>query len=303
MTSTQLPGFTELSSAIQLNKVSLIEGVNHVFHLPHPLLADAALESPLPSIQSWYPSLMTSDGVNLRYISNSEPLVNSGSVAPSIFLSSASDRNYECVLDMEGQAISDCHIRDESNVLKDIKCEVDEALDEERDEEQRSDDDDISNEFERSLVSSDLGTVIRFGQEFTFENVMTNVVKERPKKKRRMLTTVATQTPPENSIYDDIEPVKLPVRYLYEFLELLLDDERYKKLIMWKDKKERVFMLIDHHKVAEMWGMHKRKKPMTYDKFSRALRFYYSKKILKKEPGRFTYKFLIQEGDIVQYMK
>ncbi len=99
------------------------------------------------------------------------------------------------------------------------------------------------------------------------------------------------------------EPLRFPVRFLYEFLELLLADQRYRKLIVWKNKEERIFMLIDHHKVAEMWGMHKRKKPMTYDKFSRALRFYYSKNILKKEPGRFTYRFLIKEGEFIKFLR
>ena len=99
-----------------------------------------------------------------------------------------------------------------------------------------------------------------------------------------------------------LEPLKSPVRYLYEFLEVLLADPKYSQLIAWKSKEERIFMLVDHNRIAHMWGMHKRKKPMSYDKFSRALRFYYSKNILKKENGRFTYRFLIKETDLVNLM-
>jgi len=305
MTSTQMPRLTELTSSMQLNgKLSMLDSVSQVFQLP--LVTDVTLESPLPSIQSWYPPLVTSDGV--RYISHSDPLMYSGTVAPSVFLSSAADRNCECVLDMEGEAVREEHIVTQyiDTTTNEIKSETEEDLVDDSMNEGKVDDDvkdssDINSAIESA--STENGGIINFGSEFTIAKVVSKPKQETSKRRKRMVTTVATQTLPERTIYDDLDPVKLPVRYLYEFLELLLSDEQYNKLIVWKDKEERVFMLIDHHKVAELWGMHKRKKPMTYDKFSRALRFYYSKKILKKEPGRFTYRFLIQEAEFFHNMK
>jgi len=275
MTSTQMPRLTELTSSMQLNgKLSMLDSVSQVFQLP--LVTDVTLESPLPSIQSWYPPLVTSDGV--RYISHSDPLMYSGTVAPSVFLSSAAEIKSETEEDLVDDSMNEGKVDDDVKDSSDINSAIESA-------------------------STENGGIINFGSEFTIAKVVSKPKQETSKRRKRMVTTVATQTLPERTIYDDLDPVKLPVRYLYEFLELLLSDEQYNKLIVWKDKEERVFMLIDHHKVAELWGMHKRKKPMTYDKFSRALRFYYSKKILKKEPGRFTYRFLIQEAEFFHNMK
>lgn len=50
--------------------------------------------------------------------------------------------------------------------------------------------------------------------------------------------------------------------------------------------------MVDHNMVAKLWGQHKKRKNMTYDKLSRALRYYYAKNILAKVNGqRLTYKF------------
>lgn len=58
--------------------------------------------------------------------------------------------------------------------------------------------------------------------------------------------------------------------------------------------------MVDTEDVATRWGRRKNKPNMNYDKLSRALRYYYEKKILTKVPGkRYTYKFNFKQ--IVQH--
>jgi len=50
--------------------------------------------------------------------------------------------------------------------------------------------------------------------------------------------------------------------------------------------------MVNPDEVARKWGERKKKASMTYDKLSRALRYYYDKMILTKTHGkRYTYKF------------
>ncbi|XP_022785672.1 ETS-related transcription factor Elf-1-like isoform X2 [Stylophora pistillata] len=81
-------------------------------------------------------------------------------------------------------------------------------------------------------------------------------------------------------------------QYLWEFLHQILL-EKQNKYIAWKNQTKGVFRLLDHNGLARLWGKQKNRKNMTYEKLSRALRYYYSKNILKKVPGqRLTYKFV-----------
>lgn len=81
-------------------------------------------------------------------------------------------------------------------------------------------------------------------------------------------------------------------QYLWEFLHQILL-EKQNKYIAWKNQTKGVFHLLDHNGLARLWGKQKNRKNMTYEKLSRALRYYYSKNILKKVPGqRLTYKFV-----------
>lgn len=81
-------------------------------------------------------------------------------------------------------------------------------------------------------------------------------------------------------------------QYLWEFLHRILL-EKQNKYIEWKNQTKGVFRLIDHNGLAKLWGRQKNRKNMTYEKLSRALRYYYSKNILRKVPGqRLTYKFV-----------
>nr|AOP32006.1 ets variant 6 [Nematostella vectensis] len=81
-------------------------------------------------------------------------------------------------------------------------------------------------------------------------------------------------------------------QYLWEFLHYLVTDKKYEKYIAWQNPQKGIFRMVDHNGVAKLWGKHKKRKNMTYDKLSRALRYYYSKDILAKVSGqRLTYKF------------
>ncbi|XP_062898540.1 ETS translocation variant 3-like protein [Mobula hypostoma] len=78
---------------------------------------------------------------------------------------------------------------------------------------------------------------------------------------------------------------------LWHFILDLLRREEFREVIAWQgDFGE--FVIKDPEEVARLWGARKRKPQMNYDKLSRALRYYYSKRILNKTKSkRFTYKF------------
>jgi hypothetical protein len=78
---------------------------------------------------------------------------------------------------------------------------------------------------------------------------------------------------------------------LWEFLLMILDDTSKRSVIGWKNKAEGIFKIYNSVSVAGLWGRHKNKKNMNYDKMSRAMRYYYSKGIFEKIPGRLVYKF------------
>ncbi|XP_057713564.1 ETS domain-containing transcription factor ERF-like [Corythoichthys intestinalis] len=62
------------------------------------------------------------------------------------------------------------------------------------------------------------------------------------------------------------------------------------------------FVIRDPERLARLWGERKGKPHMNYDKLSRALRYYYNKRILQKTKGkRFTYKFNLSKLILVKY--
>ncbi|KAG7236629.1 hypothetical protein INR49_000753, partial [Caranx melampygus] len=62
------------------------------------------------------------------------------------------------------------------------------------------------------------------------------------------------------------------------------------------------FVIRDPERLARLWGERKGKPHMNYDKLSRALRYYYNKRILHKTKGkRFTYKFNFSKLILVNY--
>jgi len=62
-------------------------------------------------------------------------------------------------------------------------------------------------------------------------------------------------------------------------------------IIAWAGR-EGEFKLLDPEAVSMLWGVRKRKPNMNYDKLSRAIRYYYDKKIMHKVQGkRYVYRF------------
>ncbi|XP_047196898.1 ETS domain-containing transcription factor ERF-like [Hippoglossus stenolepis] len=88
---------------------------------------------------------------------------------------------------------------------------------------------------------------------------------------------------------------------LWHFILELLQKEEYQGVIAWQgDYGE--FVIKDPDEVARLWGQRKCKPHMNYDKLSRALRYYYNKRILHKTKGkRFTYKFNFSKVVLVNY--
>ena len=78
---------------------------------------------------------------------------------------------------------------------------------------------------------------------------------------------------------------------MWQFLLELLTDKANTHIISWAGE-EGEFKLNDPEAVSKLWGMRKRKPNMNYDKLSRAIRYYYDKKIMRKVSGkRYVYKF------------
>lgn len=81
---------------------------------------------------------------------------------------------------------------------------------------------------------------------------------------------------------------------LWQFLLELLQDEQYCNIITWVGS-DWEFKLLDPETVSMLWGIRKRKPSMNYDKLSRAIRYYYDKKIIHKVHGkRYQYKFNLE---------
>ncbi|KRY49119.1 ETS homologous factor [Trichinella britovi] len=60
----------------------------------------------------------------------------------------------------------------------------------------------------------------------------------------------------------------------------------------WENREEGVFRIVESEKLARLWGMKKNNSRMTYEKLSRAMRYYYNSKIILPVSGRrLVYKF------------
>ncbi|KAJ9583937.1 hypothetical protein L9F63_021711 [Diploptera punctata] len=71
---------------------------------------------------------------------------------------------------------------------------------------------------------------------------------------------------------------KVKIGRLWEFIrDLLLNPEYCPSLIRWENHNEGVFRFVDSGGVAKLWGEIKDNEKMSYDKLSRAMRYYYKK--------------------------
>uniref|UniRef100_A0A3B3ZJI0 Uncharacterized protein n=1 Tax=Periophthalmus magnuspinnatus TaxID=409849 RepID=A0A3B3ZJI0_9GOBI len=81
--------------------------------------------------------------------------------------------------------------------------------------------------------------------------------------------------------------------HLWEFIrDILIYPEKNHGLLKWEDRREGVFKFLKSEAVAQMWGQKKKNSSMTYEKLSRAMRYYYKRDILERVDGRrLVYKF------------
>ena len=81
---------------------------------------------------------------------------------------------------------------------------------------------------------------------------------------------------------------------LYEFLILLLHKPHYVSYASYKDETRGLFEIFEPEKVAKLWEQVKNRQAiheMTYDKFARAIRWYYPADIMVKTNARYTFQF------------
>ncbi|KAL4707553.1 hypothetical protein ACJJTC_000305 [Scirpophaga incertulas] len=85
-----------------------------------------------------------------------------------------------------------------------------------------------------------------------------------------------------------------------EFLRNLLLDSRYNpSIIKWEDRSVKKFRFIKPDEVAKLWGMLKNNSNMTFEKFSRAMRYHYKQSVLVSVPtARLVYQFGPKGPDI-----
>ncbi|XP_020638208.1 ETS-related transcription factor Elf-3 [Pogona vitticeps] len=81
--------------------------------------------------------------------------------------------------------------------------------------------------------------------------------------------------------------------HLWEFIrDILIHPEMNEGLLKWEDRQEGIFKFLRSEAVAQLWGQKKKNSSMTYEKLSRAMRYYYKREILERVDGRrLVYKF------------
>uniref|UniRef100_A0A4X2L1Q7 ETS-related transcription factor Elf-5 n=1 Tax=Vombatus ursinus TaxID=29139 RepID=A0A4X2L1Q7_VOMUR len=75
--------------------------------------------------------------------------------------------------------------------------------------------------------------------------------------------------------------------HLWEFVrDLLLSPEENCGILEWEDREQGIFRVVKSEALAKMWGQRKKNDRMTYEKLSRALRYYYKTGILERVDRR-----------------
>ncbi len=88
---------------------------------------------------------------------------------------------------------------------------------------------------------------------------------------------------------------------LWQFLLELLTEKQYREVIHWIGD-EGEFKLEKPEAVARLWGERKNKPSMSYEKLSRALRYYYDgDMICKVHSQKFVYKFKLDLKELIGY--
>ena len=85
---------------------------------------------------------------------------------------------------------------------------------------------------------------------------------------------------------------------LWEFTLRVLKKPVYHNMVNWENRNEGLFRFHDANAFAALWGKHRNRPHMTYDKVARALRYYYKRDILNQVGGRLTYRFSKRLGKL-----
>ena len=99
--------------------------------------------------------------------------------------------------------------------------------------------------------------------------------------------------PKEWLVTDKASKRQRPPR-LFEFLLLLLENPTYASYASYTNKSQGIFQVHDPDKIADLWEQVKNRQSqqkMTYDKFARAIRWYYTSDIMRKTNTRYTFQF------------
>lgn len=91
---------------------------------------------------------------------------------------------------------------------------------------------------------------------------------------------------------------------LWQFLLELLIDRGFQGIIRWDPQasEEGAFIIHDHNSLAKLWGQRKNKPTMTYEKMSRAMRYYYENNLIKKVSGKkYGYQFVCDLKQMIGY--
>eukprot|EP00117_Sycon_ciliatum_P037212 scpid41532/ scgid27877/ ETS-related transcription factor Elf-4; E74-like factor 4; Myeloid Elf-1-like factor len=78
---------------------------------------------------------------------------------------------------------------------------------------------------------------------------------------------------------------------LWEFLLHHLERGTAQDAIAWIDDRSGKFRIVNSEKIAKMWGDYRSVPAMDYEKMTRALRYYYRRRILEKLQRRLIYQF------------
>lgn len=93
-----------------------------------------------------------------------------------------------------------------------------------------------------------------------------------------------------NSSNKPVRPTVRKTVVLWKFIKELLDNND--SSVSWISREDRTFRFVDSKQAAKLWGQRKNKRNMTYEKMSRALRYYYDRQIMYHIDGqKLMYKF------------
>ncbi|XP_062857705.1 ETS homologous factor [Trichomycterus rosablanca] len=139
-------------------------------------------------------------------------------------------------------------------------------------------------------------SVLSFKEEPSFYTNSENFGINSPFQPSIMMTSPNTCSPDPKKSHNRSHQVKKHNprgTHLWEFIrDILLNPDRNPGLIKWENRSEGVFRFLKSEAVAQLWGKKKNNSSMTYEKLSRAMRYYYKREILERVDGRrLVYKF------------